>query len=164
LFFGILNGVMIAAISSIVMVIVRSKVPNIAVLGQIPETDRYSDIKRNPDNVEIAGLKIVRIESGVFYFNEENVHETITRLIGNHDVKAVIIDLSSSPYIDVAGAKMLLKLTTELKERSITLKIVGALGVVRDILRKLGMEEQIGHISRRDSLQDEVLLYQSKKS
>ena len=157
LFFGILKGVLIAAICSIIVVLIRSKLPNIAVLGQIPGTDKYSDIKRNPDNVEIPHLKIIRVESSIFYFNEENVHDTIIELIANPDIKHVILDLSSTPYIDVAGAKMLSKLSTELKDRSISLKIVGALAVARDMLRKLGLEEQIGHISRRDSMQDEVL-------
>jgi high affinity sulfate transporter 1 len=157
LFFGILKGVLIAAICSIIVVLIRSKLPNIAVLGQIPGTDKYSDIKRNPDNVEIPHLKIIRIESSIFYFNEENVHDTIIELIVNPEIKHVILDLSSTPYIDVAGAKMLSKITTELKDRFISVKIVGALAVARDMLRKLGLEEQIGHISRRDSMQDEVL-------
>lgn len=159
LFFGILKGVLIAAICSIVAVIIRAKSPNVAVLGQIPGTDKFSDIKRNPDNTEIPELKILRIESAILYFNAENVYELMHELMGHHPIKHVIIDLSSSPKIDVAGAKMLCRLSDELKALNRTLKIVGAIGTVRDMLRKLDMEEQIGHISRRDTIQDEVYIY-----
>lgn len=158
LVFGILQGVLIAAISSIGFVIIRSKSPNIAVLGQIPGTDKYSDIKRNPDNVEVKGIRIFRVESSILYYNEAHVHAMIGERIepDKKNLGLVIIDLSASPYIDVAGADMLLDLSKELAASGIQLKIVESIGVVRDMLRKLGMEELIGHISRKDSIHQEV--------
>jgi anti-anti-sigma factor len=72
------------------------------------------------------------------------------------DFKLIIIDLAAAPYVDVAGSKMLLQLSNQLKKKNIQLKIVEALSNVRDILRKQGMEEIIGHIGRRVSIEDAV--------
>ena len=71
-------------------------------------------------------------------------------------VTLVILDMSSTPYVDVEGSKMLLQLSKELTQREITLRIVEALSNVRDLLRKQGMEELTGHISRRSSIHEEI--------
>ena len=48
--FGILKGVILAAIASIVLLIRAVSDPHIAFLGRIPGTKRYTDIGRHPDN------------------------------------------------------------------------------------------------------------------
>jgi MFS superfamily sulfate permease-like transporter len=60
----------------------------------------------------------------------------------------VVCDLSASPYIDLAGARMLHRLHDELAGRNITLRIVGARGRVRDLLRAEGIAEKIGGLDR----------------
>ena len=162
LIFGILKGVLIAALSSIIILIVKTKLSSVALLGQIPGTEKFSDLNRNPDNYEIPGIRILRIESAILYFNEENIHEMLYQFTieGDKDLKLVILDLSATPNIDVSGGKMLLEFSNELREKGIRLKIVEALGIVRDLMRKLGMEEVIGHISRKDSIYNEVSDFQ----
>ena len=75
--FGILRGVALAAVSSIVLLLRAVSVPHVAFLGRIPGTTRYTDISRHPDNETIPGLLIVRVESSLFYFNAENVRKAI---------------------------------------------------------------------------------------
>ena len=78
------------------------------------------------------------------------------KLKSNGQTRLVILDLSSASYVDVAGSNMLLQLSNQLNTKDIQLKIVEALSGVRDILRKQGMEEIIGHISRKVSIDDAV--------
>ena len=75
--------------------------------------------------------------------------------------KLVILDLSSANFVDVAGARFILQFEEELKKKGIMLRIVDALGSVRDILRAEGLEKAIGHISRRISLHDVLEDFQS---
>ncbi len=154
LFFGILKGVLIAAIASLVILIKRVATPNVAVLGHIPGTLKFSDIRRHPDNAEITGCKIVRVESSIFYFNEEHVKKQIVAAVESaaEPVKLLVLDLSSAPAVDVAGSEMLLELCSELKARNIEVKIVEALAPVRDLLRLQGLEDFVGHLSRKDSI------------
>jgi high affinity sulfate transporter 1 len=158
--FGILKGVLIAAFISIILLIAKSKMPNIAVLGLIPGTNRFSDIKRNPANVEVSYIKILRVEAAILYFNEETVHELLAEHTADESIKMVILDFSAVTNIDIAGSEMILKFTGELKDRGIRVKIVEALGIVRDTLRKLGIDNVTGHISRKDSIQNEVEAFQ----
>jgi len=154
--FGILKGVLIAAASSIAILIARSKMANLAVLGQVPGTNKFTDIKRNPGNTEIPGMKILRVESSIFYYNQEHILQLLRDQTLTTGVEVVVLDLSAAPSVDVAGARMLVNFATELKSKGIRIKIVEALGVVRDMLRKLGIDEVTGPIHRTTSILGEV--------
>jgi anti-anti-sigma regulatory factor len=78
------------------------------------------------------------------------------------ETRLVIMDLSASTYVDVAGSKMLLQLANYLKEKKISLKIVDALSNVREMLRKQGLEDVIGHISRKTSIHDFASAYENE--
>ncbi|MDH7460306.1 SulP family inorganic anion transporter [Chitinophagaceae bacterium 26-R-25] len=166
LVFGILKGVMLSVIVSLILLIRRTAHPNVAELGRVTNTDQYSDIKRHPDNITYSGILILRIESSILYFNAMDVLEKISKHMEAHnaDLKLVILDLSSAPYVDVAGSKMLLQLSNQLFKKEIDLKIVEALSNVRDLLRKQEMEVIIGHISRRFLVNDVVQEFINKRN
>ncbi len=158
LLLGILKGVVLAAILSLLLLIARAARPHVAFLGRIPGTDRYSGLDRNPDNEEIPGALLCRVESGILYFNADHVRDTVWRRIraSASPPKFVVCDLSMSAYVDVSGARMLARLHTDLAAARIQLRLVGAHGAVRDILRAEGLEERVGDVSRRTSLDDVV--------
>lgn len=157
--FGILQGVLIAALFSLILIIRNVSAPNVAFLGRIPGTNRYSDIKRHPDNELIPGILIFRVESPIVYFNVAYVYNTVWAKIQSSDssLKTVILDLSSSATIDSSGARLIKRLYTNLKAKGVEFKVAEARSGVRDILRFEEIEHLLGHISRRDTLHDEVV-------
>src|SRR3954467_5729257 len=56
--------------------------------------------------------------------------------------RLVACDLSASPYIDLAGARMLLDLHDELASRHVAFCIVGAHAQLRDLLQAEGLAEK----------------------
>ena len=64
----------------------------------------------------------------------------------------VVCDLSNTPDVDIAGARILRRLEEELAAKDIEFKVVEAHGPVREILRAEGLEQLVGTISRRNSL------------
>jgi high affinity sulfate transporter 1 len=140
LLLGILQGILLAAIASILLLLARASQPNVAVLGRLPGTGRYADSARNPEVEPLAGIVAFRPEAALLYINAETVLETVLARVGaTPDVKAVVCGLSSSPFIDLAGAKMLHDLHGELASRGIAFHIVGARGQVRDVLQADGL-------------------------
>jgi sulfate permease, SulP family len=162
LLFGILKGVMLAVVMSIILLIRRAANPMISVLGRIPDTNNYSDIHRHTDNIVFEGILIMRIESSLLYFNAEAIHQKFQDQMATYGdrLKGMILDLSASPYMDVGGSNMIRQFTDQLQKKGIQLKIVYALSNVREILRKQGMEEKIGLIKREESIQDAVQEFQ----
>ncbi len=166
LIWGILTGVLLAAIFTLLIMLKATSKPNVAFLGRIPGTKRYTDVKRHPDNESLDGILIIRVESSILYFNVENIKEQIWDKINNesNSIKTVILDLNSSPSLDIAGARFLKHLFIDLKAKEIVLKIAEARSEVRDILRSENLEEILGHISRFVSVDDLVVEATIKKS
>ena len=85
----------------------------------------------------------------MIYVNAESVLEAaIDRVRAAGPVRLVVCDLSASPYLDLAGARMLHDLHGELAGRGIALRIVGARGTVRDLLRAEGIDEKVAGLDR----------------
>jgi SulP family sulfate permease len=159
IYFGILKGVIIAATASLLLIIKIVSSPNIAFLGRIPGTTRYSDFKRHKHNEKIPHILLFRVESPILYFNVSNIYNVISKKIfeSENDLKVVILDLSTSAYIDSSGARFIKKLYLELLELGISFRLAEAHSEVRDMLRKEDVEHLFGHVSRRDSLHDVVI-------
>jgi SulP family sulfate permease len=151
---GLLKGVLIGAVISMMLLIRRVSHPHVAFLGRIPGARRYSDLERHPDNEPTPGALPFRVESGIVYFNAEHIFDAvIARLDAAHEpVRLVICDLSTSTTVDMAGARMFLALHAELAKRGIPLRLVEARSKVRDLLRVEGVEEKVGRIDRFTSL------------
>jgi sulfate permease, SulP family len=157
--FGILQGVLIAALFSLILIIRNVSSPHVAFLGRIPGTNRYTDIKRHPDNELLPGILLFRVESPLVYFNVATVYNTVWAKIleSPSSLKVVIFDLSTSATIDSSGARLIKKLYVNLRAKGIELKVAEAHSEVRDILRFEEIEHLLGHVSRRDTLHDVVV-------
>jgi high affinity sulfate transporter 1 len=166
LLLGILKGVIVAAIASMLLLLHRVAQPHVAFLGRIPGTRRFSDSARHQSNEQIPGVLAFRVEAGLVYFNVDHVQRVVlerVRAAGN-SLRLVVCDLSTSPSIDLAGAKMLMHLQAELAKRGIILRLVEARASVRDLLRLEGAEERVGPIDRLATLADVIETFQKEET
>jgi MFS superfamily sulfate permease-like transporter len=144
LLLGILQGVLLAAIASVFLLLARASRPNIAFLGRLPGSGRYSDIARHDGVEPLAGVIAFRPEASLLYINAETILQVVLNALQqSSDIKLVACDLSASPYIDLAGARMLHDLHDELASRHIAFCIVGAHAQLRDLLKAEGLAEKI---------------------
>jgi high affinity sulfate transporter 1 len=163
LLLGILKGVMLAVVVTMLLIIRRAAHPHVAFLGRIPGTRGFSDMERNPDNEATPGVLVFRAEASLLYFNVEHVRDAVWQKIRSAPgpLKLVVCDLSIAPVVDLAGARMLAKLHEALKAQGVRLRLVAAHASVRDILRAEGLEERIGYFGRRISVADLIDEFQS---
>ncbi len=151
LLLGILQGILVAALASVLLLLARSSQPYVAILGRIPDTNRYSDIARHPENERLPHLLAFRPEASLLYINADAVLELVLNHVDGADpadIRRVVCDLSASPYIDLAGSHMLHQLHGDLASRGIGLRIVGAHGRVRDLLRADGIGDKVAGVDR----------------
>lgn len=143
LLLGILQGVLLASIASIFLLLARASQPNVAFLGRLPGSGRYSDRARHEGVEPLVGVIAFRPEASLLYINAETILDTVLiALRSSPGVRLVACDLSASPYIDLAGARMLHDLHDELALRHVTFCIVGAHGQLRDLLLAEGLAEK----------------------
>jgi SulP family sulfate permease len=149
LLLGILHGILLAALASVLLLLARVSSPHVAFLGRVPGTNSYSDIARHPENEALVDTVAFRPEASLIYVNADTVLEAVQqRLNTTANARLVVCDLSASPYIDLAGARMLREICVSLSDRGVPMRIVGAHGSVRDLLRAEGMEKMVGKLDR----------------
>jgi sulfate permease, SulP family len=147
---GLLRGVLIGAVISLVQLLRRGSQPHVAWLGRIPGSNRFSDRERNPGNEGIDGILIFRVEAGLVYFNVEYVRDVVLSRVNAESPppKLVVCDLSASPRVDLQSAQTMGLLADELAAQGIQLQVVEARASVRDRLRAASLDEKLGGIDR----------------
>ena len=155
---GLLRGVMIGAVISLVLLIRRASRPHVAFLGRIPGTNRFSDRERHPKNEAVPGVLIIRPESGLIYFNMDHVRDTVLDRVRAEapPPRLVLLDLSAAPLVDMHSAHMLGAVAGELTSRDIRVQVVEARASVRDRLRSEGVEQKLGGVNRFTTVADAV--------
>jgi sulfate permease, SulP family len=156
--FGLLRGVMLGALISLVQLVRVSSRPHVALLGRIPGTRRFSDRDRHADNELIPNVMIFRPESGLIYFNVDNVCEAILSRVRLDAIppKLVVIDLSAAPIVDMQSAHTLASMADELGAMSIQFHAVEPRSSVRDRLRREGVDGKLGGINRFTTVADVI--------
>lgn len=155
LLLGILNGILLAAAASILLLLMRASQPHVAFLGRLPGTALYSDLERNPENEPLPGVIAFRPEASLTYINADVVLDAVLRRLeaaGSANIRVVVCDLSASPYVDLSGSRALHDMYKQLAVRGVTLRLVGARARVRDLLRADGVAEKIGRFDRVTTL------------
>src|SRR5947199_5938667 len=155
---GLLRGVLIGAVISLVQLLRRASRPHVAFLGRIPGARRFSDMARHADNEPVPGALLFRTEASLLYFNADYVRDTVMKRVAEmgNGLRLAICDLSTSPYMDLAGREMLSGLRGERTSANVDLEIVEARSKVRDRLRAEGVEDKDGRICRFKSVADAV--------
>lgn len=155
---GLLRGVMIGAVISLVQLLRRAATPHVAFLGRIPGTRRFSDRERHPDNELVPGVFIFRPEADLVYFNIDWVRDSISDRVraAVAPPKLVVLDLSAAPYVDLQSAHTLAGLAGELAALGVRLQVVEARSAVRERLRREGLDSRLGGIDRFTTVADVV--------
>jgi len=144
---GLLRGLLIAIIFSLILVLARSSRPHVAVLGEAPETKgTYRDVTRHPEGKQIPGLLIVRAASPLLYYNcryfrtclEERLRESTA------PAKAVLIDMHANDNLDITCAETLGKLADELHKDGIELMLADLHKPALDFARRSSLIDKIG--------------------
>src|ERR1041385_7968783 len=156
--FGLLLGVMLGSLISLVQLVRISSRPHVALLGRIPGTRRFSDRDRHGDNELIPDVMIFRPESTLVYFNVDNICEAILSRVRVEAArpKLVVLDLSAAPIVDMQSAHTLASMADELTAMSIQFHAVEPRSSVRDRLRREGVDIKLGGVNRFTSVADVI--------
>ncbi len=156
LLLGILQGILLAALASVLIMLAQASRLHVAFLGRMPGTGILGDMDRHPENAAMPSILAFRPEGSILYVNAENVRETILDRVTAQPsgaLRVVVCDLSASPVMDLAGVRMLRKLRSDLMTKSIRFAVAGAHGRVRDLLRREGFADLVGGIERVKTLE-----------
>ena len=143
---GPVNGVLLGAAISIVLLLRQAARPRVVELARVQGTTLFADRSRHPETAVQTGLLVVRCESALLYFNVEYVRERLIEILNARadPVGLVVFALGTVPNVDLAGAELLADLHRTFRGQSIVFRVADARGEVRDALRRSGFEREHG--------------------
>lgn len=156
LLFGLLDGLLLAAFGSLVMLIAHASRPAVVVLGRDLATGRFVNRARNPDAGDRPGALVVRAAGAWLYFNAEYVRRRIIDLIDSapEEVTTVVLDFSSVPAVDITAGTVLRALARTLKDRDVALELAELRDGVVEGLKVVGAEHDLGPIVAHRTIED----------
>ncbi|MDO9275665.1 MAG: solute carrier family 26 protein [Lutibacter sp.] len=163
---GIKEGIFAGIVLSLGMLIYTSAKPHIAILGRIPETHFYRNIKRFEGLlITSEELLIVRFDAQLFFANvqyfKDKLEESVNEKGGK--LKLLIIDGESINSIDSSGVYMLSDVITKYKSMNIEIAFTGMKGPVRDVLENSGIIKKISYQNCFLSIQEAVDAFEEGK-
>jgi len=79
MFLGVEIGLGIAVGLSLLLVLYESAYPHLPVLGRLPGTNVYRNIKQYPNAILYPGIVICRIDAPIYFANTQNIREKIDK-------------------------------------------------------------------------------------
>ena len=156
LFFGLLNGLLLAAVGSLVMLIAQTSRPMVVVVGRERSTGHFVSRARNPDASDTPGALVVRSASTWLYFNAEHIRRQIVDMIDGTPagIRTVVLDFSSVPAIDITAGTILRGLVRTLKDRGIRIELAELHDEVVETLKIIDAEHDLGPVVAHRTIED----------
>jgi sulfate permease, SulP family len=157
LFFGIMAGILIGVILSLLMLIARASRTNIRRLYRDPSSGAYHDVSRHEGLEPIPGLAIVRVDGPLFFADADRFRERLHELARAEKQPAcLVVDASAVHLTDTDGADILIQIEEELRARGTTLALAGVHPPVLALWERAGLIEAVGERNVFDTIDDAV--------
>ena len=142
---GVLKGLVLAVALTLLELIRRLTGHKGSVLGRMPGTDTFVDMRRYSQAHSVPGILIYRPNAVLFFANARRVHNSVLEELSDAiGIRAVVLNLEASPEIDVTSLEMLEQLRLDLIKRSVGLYLAKVPDEVRDLLARCGYLERLG--------------------
>jgi high affinity sulfate transporter 1 len=128
LLLGVLSGLLVAVVLSVLNLVRKNAYPHDAVLGLDPATGAYRDIRYMGDvegAVAPADVLVYRFEAPLFFANADRFRARVTELVDSATppVQRLVIDADAIFYVDYTAVLMLRTLVRELEERDVVVVV-----------------------------------------
>jgi high affinity sulfate transporter 1 len=162
---GVLQGIALGVALSLLMLIYRTSHPRGAVLGQLPGTEAYRDVRLHPGALTFPGLLIWRAGGELFFASIRHVDEGLKTALAARRPPArhVLVDVESVNFIDTSACDALLNSIKELQSQGITFAFARVRDEVRERMRLAGIEAIVGSTNFHERVTDGVHAWQQTK-
>lgn len=142
---GIQWGIMLGVGASLLLFVVQTTRPHVAVLGQVPDTAVYLNVKRHGQARSLPGVLIVRVDAQFYFGNVSFLKETLRALESEmtSPLRAVVLDASGMNQLDSSAEAALCEIDRDYQDRDIRLIFARVKGPVRDVMYRSGLLKRL---------------------
>jgi MFS superfamily sulfate permease-like transporter len=145
LFFGTLQGIVVAIIISLVGLASQTAYPRVSVIGRKRGADVLRPVSQeHPDDETFDGLLIVRPEGRLFFVNAQYVADQIRALVAHYKPAVLTLDMSRVPDIEYSALQMLMESEQRSPESGMVVWLAGLNPGALEVVRKAGLDQRLG--------------------
>lgn len=143
--FGVLQGIGIAVVLSILNLLRRLARPHDGILGRVPGLAGMHDVDDYADAEQVPGLVVYRYDAPLFFANAENFIRRALEAVDSAVPAArwLLINAEANVEIDLTAVDVLRQLDLELRTRGVHLALARVKQDMRDDLAKAGFFEVV---------------------
>jgi high affinity sulfate transporter 1 len=144
--FGVIPGIGIAILISVLEFLWAGWRPYYAILGRVEGMRGYHDVTRYPQARRVPGLVLFRWDAPLFFANAEQFHQRVLDAVAESptEVKRILIAAEPVTNIDVTSGDMLDELEAHLRNLGIELRFAELKSPVADKLKRYQLFERFG--------------------
>ena len=142
--FGVLAGVIIGIGLSLLWLVAVATHPRMAVLGREAGTQVFRDVVENPDDEQIPGVVILRLDGGLFFATADALGDKVRAVVQAPDVRCVVLDCEGINFLDSQGSASIDDLLVLCGQADVTLRLARVKPAVRATLEREGTIERLG--------------------
>lgn len=136
---GVELGLLAGVIASLVVHVVRGMRPALVVLGRVPGTRLYRDVRRYPTVTDPTGV-ILRLDGPLDFLSVHQVTGTLQRLAATRPgLRWLVLDASGVTGMDATGVRALEDIQVALADAEVALHLATLRGAQRDVVARAGL-------------------------
>lgn len=154
--FGIELGIAVGVGISLLVVIYRSANPHVAILGRLPGTNYYRNLKRFPEAENRPDILAFRFDAQLYFANAGFFRDFLLEEVQRKgpELKMVVLNAGAINFLDSTAAYLLLDIVRDLQAQGIRFCMTAVKGPVRDILYRSGLIDILGDNSLFMKIED----------
>lgn len=147
---GIQWGIVLGVGASLLLFVVQTTRPHVAVLGRVPGTEAYLNVARHQHAHALPGVLIVRVDAQFYFGNVSFLKDTLRELEHRMatPLKAVVLDASGMNQLDSSAEATLCEIDRDYAERGVRLLFARVKGPVRDVMYRSGLLKRLNDEGR----------------
>jgi sulfate permease, SulP family len=164
--FGVLPGILVGVVLSLLILLSQIARPQDALLGRVPGSPVMHDVGDDEAAQTIPGLVVYRFYGPLVFANVRFFIERLEQFIAREasPVRQVILDARAIPDIDVTAGEQVRTFVARLNERGIRFAVAKAHLPLREAARRLGLEESFPEEARFPKLSDAVAAFERQEA
>ncbi len=142
---GLLQGLVLAALLGLIVLLFGTKQRNTFELARAPGTAVYRSIEHFPEGETFPGLLIIRFDGSLFFANAHDFLTAVRQAIAATDPTpdVVLLDGESMNHVDATAVITLKEFQDQLLQENIQIRFARVKTAVMDVMVSGGLEEVI---------------------
>jgi anti-anti-sigma factor len=141
---GVLAGVVVGVVLSLIWLIYVATRPAMPLLGREPDTQVFRDLIENPADETYEGVVVLRLDGGLFFATADALENRVRGLVDGEDLRALVLDLEGVNFVDSQGSAKLAEILEFLRAGGVTFRVARLKPQVLAVLAADGVADRIG--------------------